>query len=169
MKIFSGRIIDVDIERVELPNGSGMELEIVHHPGGAAVVALDEKDRICLLRQYRPAIGDWLWELPAGKIDEEEPPLMTAQRELAEEAGLAAARWEGLGCILSSPGVFTERVHLYLACGLSPVADTPHPDEVFEIHWIALREAWLQARDGIISDAKTVIALFRAAARLELR
>jgi ADP-ribose pyrophosphatase len=169
MKIFSGRIIDVDVEKIELPNGSVMELEVVRHPGGAAVVALDDKDRICLLRQYRPAIDDWLWELPAGKIEDGESPLTTAQRELAEEAGLAAARWEELGCILSSPGVFTERVHLYLARGLSPVADTPHPDEVFELHWIALREAWLQARDGIIGDAKTVIALFRAAARLESR
>jgi ADP-ribose pyrophosphatase len=166
MKIFRGRIIEVDTETVELPNGSEMELEIVRHPGGAAVVALDDKGRICLLRQYRPAIGDWLWELPAGKIDEGEPPLTTARRELAEEAGLEAARWEGLGCILSSPGVFTERVYLYLARELSPVPDTPHPGEVFEVHWVPLREAWLQARDGLISDAKTVIALFRAAARL---
>jgi ADP-ribose pyrophosphatase len=169
MKIFRGRIIDVDTERVALPNGSEMELEIVRHPGGAAVVALDEKDRVCLLRQYRPAIGDWLWELPAGKIDAGEPPLTTARRELAEEAGLTAARWEGLGCILSSPGVFTERVHLYLARELSTVPDTPHPEEVFEVHWIALREAWTQARDGLISDAKTVIALFRATARLDPR
>jgi 8-oxo-dGTP pyrophosphatase MutT (NUDIX family) len=166
MKIFHGRIIEVEVENVELPNGSSMELEIVRHPGGAAVVALDEEFRICLLRQYRPVLDDWLWEVPAGKIDDGDPPLATARRELAEEAGLAAARWDGLGHMVSSPGVFTERVYLYLARDLTAVPDTPHPGEIFELHWIPLRDALAQASGGGISDAKSVIALFRAAALL---
>jgi ADP-ribose pyrophosphatase len=166
MKIFRGRIIEVDLETVVLPNGSTLEVETVRHPGGAAVVALDTEGRICLLRQYRPVFGDWMWEVPAGKIDNGEPPLATARRELAEEAGIAAARWEELGHMVSSPGVFTERVHLYFARDLSAVPDTQHPDEIFEIHWIPLRDALMQARSGAISDAKSVIAVFRAAAML---
>lgn len=166
MKIFHGRIIEVEVETVELPNGGSMELEIVRHPGGAAVVALDGQDRICLLRQYRPVLDGWLWEVPAGKIDDGDPPLATARRELAEEAGLAAARWEELGHMVSSPGVFTERVHLYLARDLTAVPDTPHPGEIFELHWVPLRDALAQARGGAISDAKSVIAIFRAAALL---
>lgn len=166
MKIFRGRIIELEVETVELPNGTTLELETVRHPGGAAVVVLDGQGRICLLRQYRPVIGDWLWEVPAGKIDDGEPPLATAQRELAEEAGLAAARWEELGYMISSPGVFTERVHLYLARDLAAVPDSPHPSEIFELHWVPLPDALAQARSGAISDAKSVIAIFRAAALL---
>lgn len=168
MKIFHGRIIEVEVEIVRLPNGSDLELEIVRHPGGAAVVALDGEARVCLLRQYRPVIDDWLWELPAGKIDDQEPPFTTAQRELAEEAGLAAARWEGLGSMVSSPGVFTERVHLYLARELSEVPDTPHPSEIFEVHWVPLYDVLARARNGTITDAKTVIGVCRAAAILGL-
>jgi len=165
-KIFHGRIIEVEIETVVLPNGSTLELEIVRHPGGAAVVALDAQRRICLLRQYRPVLADWLWEVPAGKIDDGEPPLATAQRELAEEAGIAAVRWDELGYMISSPGVFTERVHLYLARDLAAVPDTPHPGEIFQLHWVPLRDALAQVRSGVVSDAKTVIAVFRAAALL---
>ena len=103
-RIHEGRAVHLDLERVLLPNGHEVELEIVRHPGGAAVVAVDDGGRICLLRQYRHAAGGWLWELPAGKLDEEEPPLATARRELAEEAGVSAAEWTPLGRMISSPG-----------------------------------------------------------------
>jgi 8-oxo-dGTP pyrophosphatase MutT (NUDIX family) len=83
-------------------------------------VALDQADQVCLLRQYRYATGGWLWELPAGKIDDEEPPAQTARRELEEEAGREAADWRELGCMHSSPGIFTEVVYLYLARDLDP-------------------------------------------------
>ncbi|MGE0371755.1 MAG: NUDIX domain-containing protein [Gammaproteobacteria bacterium] len=168
MKIFQGRIIEVEVETVELPNGSSLELEIVRHPGGAAVVALDERMQVCLLRQFRPALGAWLWEIPAGKIDDDEPPFETARRELAEEAGLAAGRWVELGSMVSSPGVFTERVHLYLARDLSAVPDTPHPAEIFELHWVPLHDAVERARSGAITDAKSALALLRAAASLDI-
>src|SRR6188768_2292505 len=102
---FKGRVIEVNVERVQLPNGSVADLEIIHHPGGATVVAINERREVCLLRQFRHAASGWLWELPAGKIDNREPPLETAQRELEEEGGVTARRWESLGDIVSSPGV----------------------------------------------------------------
>jgi len=112
---FRGRIVEVAVEQVTLPNGRPMTLEVVRHPGGAAVVALDASNRVCLLRQYRHVVGGWVWELPAGKLDPGEPPATTARRELAEEAGVEAARWNDLGRLVSSPGIFTETIHLYLA------------------------------------------------------
>jgi 8-oxo-dGTP pyrophosphatase MutT (NUDIX family) len=166
MKVFQGRIVTVEVETVKLPNGNSFEMEVIRHPGGAAVVALDEGDRVCVLRQYRPVIGRWVWEIPAGKIDPAEPPLETARRELTEEAGMIAARWEDLGSILSSPGIFTERIYLFLARGLTKVQDNPQGDEVFEVHWLAFPEALRRARGGEIEDAKSVAALMRAAYRL---
>lgn len=165
--LFRGRIITLALEQVTLPNGSHAELEIVRHPGGAAVVALDTKHRVCLLRQYRHAAADWLWELPAGKLDPGEPPLHTAQRELQEEAGLTAGTWDTLGTLIASPGILTEVVHLYLARDLTPVPATPEEHEVFELHWLPFHEALERAIHGDITDAKTVIGLSRAAVRLE--
>lgn len=159
--IFNGRIIQVDIETATFPNGSTIDLEIIRHPGGAAVVALDDRNRVCLLRQYRPVAGGWLWELPAGKIDHQEPPLQTAQRELAEEAGISAEMWQSLGSMISSPGVFTEVVHLYLARDLRPVPQNREEHEILEVHWPAFGEALEWAHSGEIVDAKTLIALFR--------
>src|ERR1700752_3498539 len=105
---FSGRVIRVTTDEVVLPNGHRALLEVVHHPGGAAVVALDSKGRVCLLRQYRYVAGGWIWELPAGKLEPNEPPLETARRELIEEAGVGAKHWQSLGAVFSSPGVFAE-------------------------------------------------------------
>ena len=162
--VYRGKIIDLCLEKVALPNGALAELEIVHHPGGAAVVALDREGRVCLLRQFRHAAGGWLWELPAGKLDPGEPPLTTAQRELQEEAGVQAARWEPLGKIVSSPGVFTEVVYLFLARDLGAVPAAAEEHEVFEVHWVTFEDALARARNGEIMDAKTLAGLFRAAA-----
>src|SRR5207248_7202791 len=115
---FSGRVIRVTTDEVLLPNGHRTLLEVVHHPGGAATVALDEEGCVCLLRQYRYVAGGWLWELPAGKLEPDEAPLLTAQRELAEEAGLKAREWLGLGACLSSPGDFTRKRTLSLPTGI---------------------------------------------------
>jgi 8-oxo-dGTP pyrophosphatase MutT (NUDIX family) len=159
---FSGRIIRVTTDEVLLPNGQRSLLEIVHHPGGAAAVALDESERVCLLRQYRYAVDGWLWELPAGKLEPAEPPLVTAQRELREEAGVRAARWHPLGTCLSSPGVLTEKLHLFLATGLSPAALQHERAEVIEVHWVPLVEACRWALDGTVSDCKSIVGLLRA-------
>jgi 8-oxo-dGTP pyrophosphatase MutT (NUDIX family) len=162
-KVFSGRVIQVNVERVRLPNGNIADLEIIHHPGGAAVVAIDAQRRVCLLRQYRHAAGGWVWELPAGKIDNREPPLETAVRELEEEAGMRAGHWHSLGDYLSSPGVFTEVIHLFLATDLRVASGRPEEHEVFEVHWKPFEEAMEMALCGTLRDGKSLVGLFRAA------
>ena len=161
--VFTGRVIEVNIERVPLPNGTTADLEIIRHPGGAAVVAIDADDRVCLLRQFRHAAGGWIWELPAGKIDNREPPFDTARRELEEEAGMAAAAWQPLGDYLSSPGVFTEVVHLFLATQLTPLPPRPEEHEVFEIHWLPFADVLQMARSGELRDGKSLVGVYRAA------
>jgi ADP-ribose pyrophosphatase len=104
----------------------------------------------------------WLWELPAGKLEPGEPPLSTAQRELAEEAGVGARDWESLGTSLSSPGVFTEVLHLFLATSIVPATVAHERAEVIEIHWVPLEKACEWALSGAITDSKTVIGLLRA-------
>jgi 8-oxo-dGTP pyrophosphatase MutT (NUDIX family) len=168
-RMYSGRVIEVNVERVELPNGTTADLEIIHHPGGAAIVAVDEKENVCLLRQFRHAAGGWIWELPAGRLEPGEPPLETARRELVEEAGRTARQWQDLGVILSSPGVLTERIHLFLAQGLAACPQLLEKHEVIEVHWIALWEAVVMAQDGRISDAKSVIGLLRGSALRDQR
>jgi ADP-ribose pyrophosphatase len=159
---FRGRVITVTVDNVILPNGHREQLELVHHPGGAAVVAIDTQERVCLLRQYRHAADGWLWELPAGKLEPDEPPEETARRELIEEAGVSARHWESLGRYFSSPGVFGEVLHLYLATDLEPAIAAPEPSEVFEVHWKPFGEACDWAVDGGILDGKTSLGLLRA-------
>ena len=164
--VFRGRVITVNVETVRLPNDHVADLEVIHHPGGAAVVAVDAQRRVCLIRQFRHAAGGWIRELPAGKLEPQEPPLATARRELVEEAGTAAAHWEPLGACVSSPGVFTETVHLFLARELSAMPTAHEPSELIEVHWVDLEAACRDALEGRIGDAKTVIGLLRAQARL---
>jgi ADP-ribose pyrophosphatase len=164
--VFKGRVLTLNLERVRLPNGTVAELEIAHHPGGAAVVALDADGRVCLLRQFRHAAGGWITELPAGKLDGGEPPLECAQRELVEEAGVTAGRWDKLGEYFSSPGVFTEVIHLFLARDLSAAEARPEEHEVFEASWVPLGDAVALAAGGRLQDAKTVIGLLWARERL---
>ncbi len=159
---FAGRIIRVTEDDVVLPNGCECHLEVVHHPGGAAAVAINSSREVCLLRQYRYVVNDWLWELPAGKRDHNEAPLETVARELAEEAGVRAGRIRDLGRIVSSPGVFSEEVFLYLAEDLEDAERAPEHGEVMEVHWIAFDDAVAKALAGGIQDAKTIIGLLRA-------
>ncbi|HYM42026.1 MAG TPA: NUDIX hydrolase [Steroidobacteraceae bacterium] len=159
---FTGRVIGVTTDEVLLPNGHRATLEVVHHPGGAAAVAVDAGRRVCLLRQYRYVADGWLWELPAGKLEPRELPLATAQRELAEEAGLRARDWRALGTCFSSPGVFTEVLHLFLATGIAAAAAAHERAEVIEVHWLPFETACGWALDGTITDSKTVIGLLRA-------
>lgn len=168
-KIYSGRVIQVNVEEVRLPNDHLATLEIVHHPGGAAVVALDETNRICLVKQYRHAAGGWIWEIPAGKIDNKEPPLQTAQRELEEEVGRQAARWRSLGEYLSSPGFLTEVVHLFLATELKVVPTQLEAGELLEAHWLPFEHVMQMARSGELRDGKSLAALLRATAYVHTR
>src|ERR1700731_2387348 len=94
--VFRGRVITVNVETVRLPDGHVTDLEIIHHPGGAAIAALDGQGRGGLIRQFRHAVGGWIWELPAGKLEPNEPPAQAARRELIEEAGVTARSWSYL-------------------------------------------------------------------------
>lgn len=161
-EVFRGRVTRLTVDTVELPNGHRADLEILHHPGGAAAVALDGEGRVCLLHQFRHAVGGRIWELPAGRLEPGEAPLETVRRELAEEAGVQARRIESLGTSVSSPGVFTERIHLFLASELAAVPDAREAAEVFDVHWLPLAEAVRRCLEGEIDDSKTVIGLLRA-------
>jgi 8-oxo-dGTP pyrophosphatase MutT (NUDIX family) len=133
------------------------------------VVVIDAARQVCLLRQYRYVAGGWIWELPAGKLEPNEPPLTTAQRELVEEAGVDAAHWESLGTYFSSPGIFTEVLHLFLATGVTPAQKAHEQAEVIEVHWVPFAEAYAWAIDGRIPDGKTAIGLIRAAHVTQVR
>lgn len=159
---YRGKIVDVSVETVSLPDGQEFELEHVWHPGGAAVVAVDGENRVCLLRQYRAIAKTWLWEVPAGKRDDGEEPLRTIQRELREEAGASAGEWIPLGQYYSSPGIFDEVIFLWLALNLAEVERDPEPHELIEVHWLDLDRVMEMARAGDIVDGKSLVALYRA-------
>jgi ADP-ribose pyrophosphatase len=164
--VYAGRVITVNVETVRLPNGHVAELEIIHHPGGAAIVAVDGEQRVCLIRQYRHAAGGWIWELPAGKLEPNEPALATAQRELVEEAGFEGQVWFSLGDYVSSPGVFDETVKLFMVHTLKRSKIAHEPAELIEVHWVPMAEACRRALAGEINDGKTALGLLRAQARL---
>src|SRR6202167_12844 len=136
--IHSGRIIDVSTERLLYNNGREYDLDFVRHPGAAAVVAVDSSNCVCLVRQYRHGIMDFLWEIPAGKLDPGEAPQLCAVRELAEETGVSAKRWTSLGQYLPAPGIFTEVIHLYLARDLTIGAPKTDADEALELESLPL-------------------------------
>jgi ADP-ribose pyrophosphatase len=165
--VFTGRVLQVNVEDVRLPNDHLAKLEMVHHPGGAAIVALDDTGRVCLVRQYRHAANGYIWEFPAGKIDNKEPPLQTAQRELEEEAGRRAREWRSLGDFLPSPGFLTEVVYLFLATGLTEVSNRLEATEVLEAHWLPFEEVMRMAHSGELRDGKSLAALLRAAAYVQ--
>ena len=165
--LYQGKALKLYLEEVTFPDGSDGELEIVRHPGGAGAVALDQARQMCLIRQYRYAADDWLWEIPAGRIDHAEAPLRTAQRELQEEAGLQAGSWQSLGEMLPSPGICDERIHLYLARDLTRLATRHEAQEFIEVHWVAFEEAIAWCNAGKIVDAKTLAAIYRAQAWLQ--
>ena len=161
-RIYRGTVVDLGLETTRLPNGELLSLEIVRHSGGAAILALDQQNRVCLMRRYRHTIGTWIWELPAGVIEKDEQPIATAKRELREEAGLEADEWQPLFSILPTPGFCNEELFLYRARHLRAVGTTPNADEQIEVHWKPLEEVLKMAADGRIRDAKTIAALFRA-------
>lgn len=157
-----GRMIGVTVDAVTLPNGRTVDLEIVRHPGAAAVVPVDADNNVVLVRQVRYAAGGWLLEVPAGKLDEGEAPEACAARELQEETGYRAKKLIPMGRIWTSPGFTDERIWLFLATELEPVPQALEADEVLTIERLPLREALERALRGEIEDAKSVCALLRA-------
>jgi ADP-ribose pyrophosphatase len=163
---FKGRVIDVSSERLRYANGREYDIDFVRHPGAAAVVAVDAEHRLCVVRQYRHGIGDFLWEIPAGKLDRGEAPESCAVRELAEETGVTARRWSSLGIYIPAPGIFTEVIHLYLAEDLETGTARPDADEELEIDWLPFEAAVERAASGEWNDGKTAMGLLRAQYRL---
>jgi ADP-ribose pyrophosphatase len=166
--IYRGHLVHLTAEIARLPNGHEMELEIVRHPGAAAIAALDDRGAVTLLRQYRHAVGGWLWEVPAGKLDRGEAPEACAARELAEEAGLAAGRLDRVGEIVTCPGFCDEVIHLFVATDLREVPAALGVDEVIDsVRAVPLADALAMVASGEIRDGKTIAALWHAQRRYE--
>lgn len=161
--VYRGSFLTMEQEDVELPNGARCTLDLIRHPGAAAVVPFLDDDRVLLLRQYRHAAGGWLYEVPAGKLDAGESPEVCARRELEEEAGQRAGRLESFGSIFTTPGFTDERIHLFAAFDLEPVAQQLEADEVIELHPMSLDEAIGRVFAGELPDAKSALALLHAA------
>ena len=153
----------VSTERFPLPNGGELELDIVQHPGAAAIVPFVSESEVLLIRQYRHATGGTIIEVPAGKIDPGETPAVTAARELEEEIGQRAGRLEKLGWIWTTPGFANEQIHLYSAFDLTATASRPEDDELIEVISTPLDEALDWIWRGELTDAKSAMALIHAA------
>jgi ADP-ribose pyrophosphatase len=167
--IYEGRVITLVKDTVAMPEGGDSVREVVRHIGAVCIAAVDDEGRVVLVRQYRHPVGGYLWELPAGLRDADgEPPLETAKRELAEEAGLAAERWSLLVTSYSTPGFCDEQVLVYLAEGLAP-ADRPegftveHEELDMTVERVPLDEAVQRVFSGGIRNASAVIGLLAAA------
>lgn len=163
--VYRGAVVDVRVDRLRRPGGGWYNREVVDHPGAVVVAALDGDETVRLVRQYRHAVGRRLLELPAGTLEKGENPLAAAVRELREEAGLAAAKWDYLGSFFSSPGFLHEELHAFLARGLTEVGQNLEDDEDITLERVPLRE--LLARPERVRDAKTLAALLLVVRRLE--
>jgi ADP-ribose pyrophosphatase len=163
-EVFHGRIVRVRVDEVRLPNGNTSSREVIDHPGGVCILALDEQNRAAIVRQYRYAFGRVMTELPAGKLESGEEPFVTARRELAEEVGATAAEWIDLGELIPSPGCYAETLHMYLARGLTFRAPQPDEDEFLEAEFVPLEELAERCLSGELRDAKTVAAVLKARA-----
>ena len=160
--IFRAGVVDLGLETATLPNGLTLDLPIIRHPGAAAAVALDQQRRVAMLHQYRHAVGATIWEIPAGCRGPQESGRQCAERELLEEAGVRAMRWDRLGSLVTIPSICDERIELYLARDLSRTATTHEADEVIRVEWIELARVIRMIREGEIIDAKTIAGIFQA-------
>ena len=164
--VYSGSWLKVVSAEVALPNGNCVELDIVRHPGAAAIVPFESRDVVLLIRQYRFAAGGIIYEVPAGKLDGDEAPAVCAARELEEEVGRRAGRLERLGALWPSPGFTDERIHLFAAFELTQVPQRLERDEAIELVPMPLSDALEMVWSGELSDAKSALALLQAARHL---
>lgn len=164
--IHKARVFDLVHEEVILPNGKAMDIDIIKHPGASAIVPMKDKTTVLMLEQYRHAIGETIWEIPAGTVRVNEDPLNCAKRELEEETGFTAKSWEELGVITPLPAYSDEIIHVYLARELAHSQQNLDPDEILQVREISLAAAIEMIKEGKIRDGKTISSLFLALLRL---
>lgn len=157
--IYKGKVVTLNVDRVELPNGVTVDLEIVRHPGASAMVPMKEDGTVILIRQFRHAAGGFIYEIPAGKLSPGEDPRTCAARELEEEIGYRAETLELLSSIFTAPGFTDEVIHIYKATSLTKTRQNLDGDEVLEVVEMPLQEAIAMIQDGRIRDAKTMVGL----------
>ncbi len=167
-RVHTGRVLNLDIDRVRFPNGEEGELEMIRHPGASAVVPFlsdpaGNDPQVLLLKQYRYAAESYLYEIPAGLLGPGEDPAACARRELAEETGCTAARVEHMITMYSTPGFTDERIHLFLAVGLTQGVTEHEHDEFIEVETMTLSRALELVERGEIKDGKTLVGLLFAA------
>ncbi len=160
-RVFSGKLLEIDLVELALPNGARTTLEIIRHPGAAAVAPLRDDGTVVMVRQYREAAGGFILEVPAGKLDPGERPEDCAVREVEEEVGLAAGRLHPLGYIHTTPGFTDEKIWLYAATDLTATAQALEEDEVIEVIEMPLADALEKIATGDITDSMTICALLR--------
>jgi ADP-ribose pyrophosphatase len=157
--IYKGRVVNLNLETVTLPNGNTVELELIHHPGAAAVVPMKDDKTVLLIRQYRHAAGGYILEIPAGKLEPGEEPRQCAAREIEEEIGFRADSLEPLITFFTTPGFTDEVIHIFKGIGLTPGKQNLDHDEVLDVIELPLDRAIAQIRNGTIRDGKTIIGL----------
>lgn len=164
--LYHGRILDLARETHRMPDDREAQFEIVQHPGGAAALPVLDDGRLMLIRQFRPAAQDYIYEIPAGRLEEGESPAECVSRELVEEIGYHPQQIDDLGYVYSSIGFCTEKIYLFVAGKLEQAEIAHEPDEFIEPHIVTLEKALEMIESGLISDAKTQIALLRYALKV---
>ena len=159
---YMGNFINMFIDKVRLPNKHIVDIEYIDHPGAAAIVPVDNDGNIIMVRQFRYAASGFIWEIPAGKIDNGEAPEICAARELQEETGFSCDQLEPLGFIWTTPGFTNEKIWLYLARNLELCTQALEDSEVLTVEKVPVSKAIEDAKKGLINDAKTVCGLLRA-------
>ena len=162
-EIFNGRVIRVTLDKVQLEDGTTSTREVVHHHGGACVLPVDADGNVTMVRQFRYALGEEIWELPAGKLEADEDPFEAAKRELSEECGLTADTYTELGVVYPTVGYDSERIYLWAAEGLHTVGQHLDAGEFLDVVKMPFAQALGLVMDGTIKDSKTQIALLKYA------
>jgi ADP-ribose pyrophosphatase len=162
-KVYSGRVFELHVDNVTLENGATVDMDVIRHPGAAAIVPLTAQGGVLLIRQFRYAIGADIWEIPAGTLYPGESPLVCARRELEEEVGILAARWSPLGEITPLPGYSDEVIHLFVAREHTPGRQRLDADELLAVQEVPFEKALTMIATKAIRDAKTIAALLLAA------
>ena len=160
---FEGRVFTVTVDKVELENGRTSTREVVHHHGGACIMPVTDNDEIYMVRQFRYALGEEVWELPAGKLEKDEDPFAAAKRELEEECGLTADHFTDLGVVYPTVGYDSEKIYVWAATGLHPVGQHLDPDEFLDVIKVPFAKAVEMVMDGTIKDSKSIAGILKYA------